>query len=71
MCLVCSALNLSIKRNAYQMNFILNYPLLFHAKVTANLKGSRSPASLSIFAFQCSHLDLSSLLLCTLLLFYT
>lgn len=29
MCLVCSVLNLSIKRNAYQVNFILNSPLLF------------------------------------------
>ena len=39
MCLVCSALNLSIKRNAYQVNFIFNSPLLFHVKVSANLKG--------------------------------
>ena len=57
MCLVRSALNLSIKRNASQVQvhvkFILNSPLLFCVKVIVKLKGSWSLLRKSIFAFRC------------------
>ena len=57
MCLVRSALNLSIKRNASQVQvhvkFILNSPLLFRVKVIVKLKESWSLLRKSIFAFRC------------------
>ena len=57
MCLVRSALNLSIKRNASQVQvhvkYICNSPLLFCVKVIVKLKGSWSLLRISIFAFRC------------------